>query len=115
MVHYLVLSRHSVVRLPLLLGSRSALVCAPSFVSCPHSCCSLMMMMMETVASFETLVSVYQATRRQIPEDLLFTSAAVRTLNVAFLRRGHKKNREGQVGVRYLRGIILFVRGFGSW
>jgi hypothetical protein len=115
MVRYLVLSRHSVVRLPLLLGSRSALVCAPSFVSCPHGCCFLIMMMvMETVASFETLVSVYQATRRHIPEDLLFTSAAVRTLNVSFLRSRHKKKREGRVGVQYLRGIILFVRGFGS-
>jgi hypothetical protein len=72
----------------LLLDWRSFLApCAPSFVSCPHGCCSVIMMMfMETVASSETLVSVYQATRRHIPEGQLFTPAAVRTSS-----RIHKK------------------------
>jgi hypothetical protein len=58
-----------------------------------------MMMMTETVASSETLVSVYQATRRHIPEGQLFTPAAVRTSNLAFIRSRYKEEREGQVGV----------------
>ena len=112
----------------LLVDCRCSLVpCAPSFVSCPHGCCSvMMMMMMMIVASSETLVLVYQDTRRHIPEGLLFTSAAVRASNLAFLRSRHKEKREGQVCVpvltgrgrfvfRYLQGIILFVKGFGSW
>ena len=96
MVHCLVLWCPSDVRLPLLLGSLSALVCALSFVSCPHDCCSLMMM--KAVASSETSVSVYQAIRYHIPEGLLFTFAALRTLNLAFLRsRDKEKRKEEQV------------------
>ena len=68
-------------------------------------------MIMETVASFETLVSVYQATRRHIPEGLLFTSAAIRTLNLAFLRSRHKERREGRVGVPVLTGHYFICKG----
>jgi len=63
--------------------------------------------MMETVASSETSVSVYQAARRQFPEGLLFTSAAVRTLNNSFLGSSYKENREGRVGVPVRTGRYL--------
>jgi len=71
----------------------------------------MMMMMMETVASSETSVSVYQATRRQFPEGLVFTAAAVRTLNLSFLGNRYKEKRE-RVGLvfRYVQGVILFVK-----
>jgi hypothetical protein len=36
-------------------------------------------LMMEAVSSSETLVSVYQTTRRNIPEDAIFIIVAVRT------------------------------------
>jgi hypothetical protein len=66
-------------------------------------------MMMETVASSETLVLVYQTTRRHIPEGLMFTSAAVRTSDLAFLRSRYKEKREGQVCVPVLTGRGRFV------
>jgi hypothetical protein len=60
---------------------------------------------------------VYQATRRQFPEGLLFTSAAVRTLNVSFLGNGYKEKREGRVGVpvRTVQGVIWVVVIINVW
>ena len=118
MVHYLVLSRHSVVRLPLLLGSRSALRLCSQFLKL-----SAWLLFSDDGggggdddddgdSSFFRNVGIsvpgYTA---DIPEGLLFTPAAVRTLNLAFLSSRYKEKREGQLGAPVLTGHYFICKG----